>query len=106
RRASSSRARRYRVDARVREPHEVAWSELELQSAPAAVDEDRLVFERRAVEVGRQLLPLAEWARPTRDVAGRSPRTLLVRELRTLAERLQVELGGDRDAGDVQFAVD
>src|SRR5881275_297781 len=71
-------AGRYLVDAGIREPDEVVRVELDLQAAAPGVDQDRLVLECRGIEVRRQLLPLAERARPTRDVPRRTVRLLLV----------------------------
>src|SRR6058998_3507126 len=70
--SASFGAGRYLVDAGVREPDEVVRVELDLQAAAPGVDENRLVLERRGIDVRRQRPPLAEGARPAEHIARRA----------------------------------
>src|SRR5262249_30940550 len=106
RRASRSSRGRYLVDLRGGQADEVARIELELQAATSSVDEDRLVVERRCVQMGRQAPTLAERARAAAHIARRGLRLAFVRESGALAERLQVELAVDGDARYGEGAVD
>ena len=88
--------RRDRGDVGARQLDEVLRPQLDLQSAPAGADEDRLPLERALVDRGRQPLPLAERADPADDVPGRALGERTVGELRALARGAQVELAVGR----------
>src|SRR5205085_9714057 len=71
---------RYRLDLRVRQADEVAWVELDLETASTGADVDGLVAERGCVEQCRELAPSAERADSAEDIAGRALRFRRVRE--------------------------
>src|SRR4051794_3307082 len=87
-----------RVHAGVGQGDEGVRGELDLEPATAGADHDQLVVAGRRVEVRRQLLALPEGADAALHVPGGALRMQPVGHPGALAERLQVDLGCNRDA--------